>query len=172
MPHEALRSVAAPISRLTDDLRALVDDLIETMHAHHGVGLAAPQIGRTVQVFVADASLQTGCDLVVVNPTLERVSGRMAIVEGCLSLPDTWERIPRWAAIRLKGQDPSGHPLSLEAEGLLAIVIQHELDHLHGLLMTDRLPAPRQQAGQAGFPQTPRHRTSRAFQINFASRNL
>jgi len=151
MPHEALRSVGVPVTRFADDLRALVDDLIETMHAYHGAGLAAPQIGCAVQVFVVDASLQTGRDLAVINPTLERVSGRTAIMEGCLSLPQTWERVPRWATIRLKGQEPSGNPLSLEAEGLLAIVIQHELDHLHGLLMTDRLSASR-------------HRTSRAFQ--------
>ena len=137
MPHHTLRTVAAPIARFTEDVDRLIEDLIETMHAHHGVGLAAPQVGCGVQIFVANPSQQRGEELVVVNPVLEASSGRTAVVEGCLSLPEVWEEVPRWASVRLRGQDASGAPVHIKAGGLLAIVIQHEVDHLKGRLVID-----------------------------------
>jgi len=140
MPHEVLRTVAAPITRFTKDVSTLVRDLVDTMHAHDGVGLAAPQIGCGVQVFVVSPSQRLGTALAVVNPILERTSGHAEIVEGCLSLPDVWDTVRRSASVRLRGQDPLGKPLRVDAEGLLAIVIQHELDHLKGRLFTDRVP--------------------------------
>ncbi|MBI3312462.1 MAG: peptide deformylase [Candidatus Omnitrophica bacterium] len=137
MPHETLRTVAEPIRRLTDDVHRLVDDLIETMHAHDGVGLAASQVGCSVQAFVANPTRQRGDELVVLNPVLESQSGHAVMVEGCLSLPEVWEEVPRWASVRLRGLDASGRPLDVKATGLLAIVIQHELDHLKGRLLID-----------------------------------
>ncbi len=138
MPHDVLRTVANPITSFSDELRGLVDDLFETMQVRHGVGLAAPQIGESVQAFVIAPSRSGESGLAVMNPVLEGVSGRTSIVEGCLSLPDVWEEVPRWASVRLKGQDPSGNPLDLKVQGVLAGIIQHELDHLHGLLLIDR----------------------------------
>ena len=145
MPHQRLRLVAAPIRHFTNEVRVLVEDLIDTMRAHHGVGLAAPQVGCSLQAFVVNLSQRSGDELVVMNPTLDQTSGRAAILEGCLSLPDVWDEVPRWASVRLTGKDPSGKPFSLKAEGLLAIVIQHEVDHLHGRLFIDRVPGARRQ---------------------------
>ncbi len=138
-PHPVLRTKARPIERFTDELRRLIRDLIDTMHASDGIGLAAPQIGQDVQVFVANPSQHRGKEVVVVNPVIERFTGRAAIVEGCLSVPDVWERVKRSAAVRIRAQDPTGRPLAIEAQGLLAIVLQHEFDHLQGCLFIDRI---------------------------------
>ena len=123
----------------TDDVRALARSLIETMRANSGIGLAAPQIGRDVQVFVASPSQVRGEELVVVNPIIVTMRVRTAITEGCLSLPNIWERITRAAQIHMRGYDVSGNPLDVHADGLLAIVLQHEFDHLQGRLFIDRL---------------------------------
>ena len=143
VPHEGLRTPAAPVTRFTKELRTLVRDLLETMRAHEGVGLAAPQIGHSVRVFVANPSGRASGALAVVNPIVETESGTAGIVEGCLSVPDAWQRVPRRARVRLRGQDPAGRPLRLSAKGLLAIVIQHELDHLEGRLIIDARGAVR-----------------------------
>ena len=138
-PHPVLRANARPVAAFTDEVRRLARDLIETMYANDGIGLAAPQIGRDLQMFVANPSQDRGREFVVVNPVLETVRGRAAIVEGCLSLPNIWERVSRSSQVRVSGQDVSGKPLDIEADGLLAIVLQHEFDHLHGRLFIDRL---------------------------------
>lgn len=148
-PHPALRSTARPVEAFADDVRRLARDLIETMRAHDGIGLAAPQIGRDVQVFVANPSQERGRELVVVNPVLVSARGRSSITEGCLSLPDVQGRVTRAAAVRISGQDPSGRPLVIEAQGLLAIVLQHEYDHLQGRLFIDRLPWFRRRRAEA-----------------------
>lgn len=137
MPHDVLRTVAAPIPGVTDGIRALARDLLETMRAHEGVGLAAPQIGCSVQMFVTKP-IEDHPQLIVMNPRVEAGSGRAAMVEGCLSLPEVWEEVPRWARLRLHGFDLAGRAIRLEAEGLLAIVIQHEVEHLQGRLISDR----------------------------------
>lgn len=138
-PNPVLRAPAAAVEAFTNDLHALVRDLIETMYAHDGIGLAAPQIGRALQVCVANPLHTRGQEVVLVNPTLNASSGRTAVTEGCLSIPNVWAKVTRAAWVRLRGQDIRGQSLQLEAEGLLAIVLQHELDHLHGRLFIDRL---------------------------------
>lgn len=143
-PHPILRAKARPVEAFTQDIRRLTRDMMDTMQDHDGIGLAAPQIGQSLQVFVANPSQERGRELVVINPVVEPISGRIAVVEGCLSLPDVWQRITRAACVRLKGKDVSGNPLAIEAEGLLAIVLQHEFDHLQGRLFVDRLPWFRQ----------------------------
>ena len=140
VPHPILRSPAPPVEAFTVDVQRLIRDLIDTMHAHQGVGLAASQIGHPVQLFVANPSRHAGRELVVANPELELVSGRSALVEGCLSVPNVWRRVRRSATVRLRGQDAAGQPLELTAEGLLAVILQHEVDHLQGRLFIDRLP--------------------------------
>ena len=137
--HPALRRVARPVETFTGALRTLARDLIETMYAHDGIGLAAPQVGSDLQVFVASPSQQRGRELVVVNPVLETLEGRSTIVEGCLSMPNVWERVKRASRVRLRGQDLQGRAMTVKAEGLLAIVLQHECDHLQGRLFIDRL---------------------------------
>ena len=138
-PHDTLRQRARPVTEFAADLRRLVQDMIETMYAHEGIGLAAPQIGRDVQLFVANPTRQRGREVVVVNPTLTAARGRSRMVEGCLSVPEVWERVTRASRVPLEGQNLSGKPLAIDAEGLLAIVLQHEVDHLQGRLFLDRL---------------------------------
>ena len=138
-PHQVLRQAARPVTDFTDDLRRLVRDLIDTMQAHDGVGLAAPQIGCCVQVFVANPSRESGKELVIINPVLEAPAGQTSVVEGCLSIPNIWDRVRRAQRVCVRGWDPRGTPLAIEADGLLAIVCQHEADHLQGRLFIDRL---------------------------------
>ena len=138
-PHPVLRAPTQPIERFADELRRLARDLIDTMYANDGIGLAAPQIGRDLQVFVANPSRDRGREFVMVNPVLESRRGRASIVEGCLSVPQIWERVGRAAHVRLSGRDLAGAPMKIEADGLLAIVLQHEFDHLQGRLFIDRL---------------------------------
>ena len=135
-----LRQSAQPVEVFGDEIRQLVEDLIETMYAHEGVGLAAPQVGIGRQVCVANPSQRPGQEWVIINPVLQESGGRTATVEGCLSLPKTWGRVKRAARVRVSGYDQRGRPIEVAADGLLAIVLQHELDHLHGHLFLDRLP--------------------------------
>lgn len=139
-PDGVLRQPARPVAAFTNDLRRLARDLIDTMYAHDGIGIAAPQVGHAVQVFVANPGQRRGQELVVVNPVLVRAEGRAAMVEGCLSVPKIWERVHRAAAVHMTGHDLFGQPLVIQADGLLAVVVQHELDHLQGRLFVDRLP--------------------------------
>ncbi|MBI2174437.1 MAG: peptide deformylase [Candidatus Omnitrophica bacterium] len=139
-PHPVLRKKALPVKEFSEATRKLSKDLIDTMYANDGIGLAAPQIGLDVQMFVANPSQKRGQELVWINPVLEPIKGRARIVEGCLSLPDIWERVWRSSHIRIRGFDASGRNVAMEVEGLLAIVLQHEWDHLQGRLFIDRLP--------------------------------
>lgn len=139
-PDRTLRTPARAVEAFTESFQILVRDLIETMYANDGIGLAAPQIGQAIQVFVANPSRQRGREVVVANPILEGRDGTVWVREGCLSLPRVWAKVRRAARIRLRGQDLSGEPLQIEADGFAAVVFQHEYDHLHGTLLIDRLP--------------------------------
>lgn len=139
-PHPVLRRSARRVEVFGDDLQQMARDMIETMYANDGIGLAAPQIGQDLQLFIANPSQQRGREVIVVNPVLESAEGQAAVIEGCLSLPNVWERVKRAARVRLRGQDAAGAPLAIEADGLMAIVLQHEFDHLQGRLFIDRLP--------------------------------
>lgn len=139
-PHAVLRAVAQPVEAYTRDLRKLARDMIETMYLNDGIGLAAPQVGRSLQLFVANPSQQRGEELVVVNPVVTQRSGAASVTEGCLSLPGVWDKVKRAGVIRISARDLYGKPVAYEAGGLMAIVIQHELDHLKGKLFIDRLP--------------------------------
>ena len=138
-PHPVLRQSARPVEAFSEETRQMARDMIETMYANNGIGLAAPQIGQDLQLFIANPSQERGREVVVVNPVLESAEGRATIIEGCLSLPNVWERVRRAARVRLTGQDLGGQPMAIEADGLLAIVLQHEVDHLQGRLFIDRL---------------------------------
>ena len=157
-PHPVLRVRSRPVGARSEEIVRLVRDMIETMYANDGIGLAAPQIGRDLQLFIANPSHIRGNELVMLNPVLDEVRGRASIVEGCLSLPDVWERVTRAARVRLSGQDLSGNPVTIEAEGLMAVVLQHELDHLHGRLFIDRLSWFRQRRLKARASRSGRRR--------------
>ena len=140
-PDKRLREKGAPIAAITSEIKALVDDMAETMYAAPGVGLAATQIGVALQLFVIDIAEQDQpSDLrVFINPEIVEREGDITWTEGCLSFPGVQEDIDRAAKVRVRALDREGRGFELEAEGLLAVAIQHEFDHLQGELMIDHL---------------------------------
>jgi peptide deformylase len=142
-----LRTKALDVSGPDDTLRRLVEDMFETMKSYNGVGLAANQVGVLQRVLVVDVPLDEGehARFAMINPVIERRSGSENGEEGCLSIPGLYEDVSRSLEIRVKALDEWGKPFELEAEGYLARVIQHEVDHLDGVLFVDRLsPLKRQ----------------------------
>jgi peptide deformylase len=132
-----LRERAAPVETFDDVLRRLADDMVETMHAAPGVGLAANQVGVRLACFVYDD--RDGHAGFVANPELSDLEDEETIDEGCLSVPGPYHPTSRALKVRLRGVDLEGNPLDLRAEGLLARIFQHETDHLDGGLYLDRL---------------------------------
>jgi peptide deformylase len=142
LPDPLLRKSSAPIERVDDELRALADDMLETMYDAPGVGLAAVQVGILRRLIVADASGKDGehRPLVLINPEILALGSEMRLhEEGCLSIPDVRGEIERPAALRVRYLDRDGKPREMDAEGLLATVIQHEIDHLNGRMIIDFL---------------------------------
>jgi peptide deformylase len=142
-PDARLREVAKPVATVTPEIQALVDDMAETMYAAPGCGLAATQLGLAQRIFVVDcASEDEPSDLrVFINPEIVEKDGVQTWEEGCLSFPGVTEEIKRAERVKVKALDRDGEPFELEAEGLLAVAIQHETDHLNGVLMIDKLSA-------------------------------
>jgi len=140
-PDPLLKQLAKPVDRVDDAVRRLLDDLSETMYAADGVGLAAPQIGELRRCIVIDTSpRQEGQRLLhLVNPEIVRLEGETTYTEGCLSIPGEAEDVERAAKVWVRALDYHGKPFELEADGLLAIAIQHETDHLQGTLFVDHL---------------------------------
>lgn len=141
-PDKRLREVAKPVTRFDAELSTLLADMAETMYAAPGVGLAAPQIGVSLRVFIIDVAVgddQPSELRTFVNPELVETVGEIEYEEGCLSFPGVHEQIERAERVTVRAQDGSGKPFELEADGLLAIAIQHENDHLDGKLMVDHL---------------------------------
>ena len=134
-----LRAVAAPVERIDDELRAKVRELQDLMRRHRGAGLAAPQAGWPVAIVVIDPGLG---DSVLINPVILDSDGACWDSEGCLSLPGASCYVERAKRIRLRWQDLDGQVRTAKWNGLAARVVQHELDHLAGILMTDRAAAP------------------------------
>ena len=132
-----LREPAKPVTDFDRAFRRLCDDMIETMYAAPGVGLAGPQVGVSLRVFVFDDG-ETGPQ-VVANPDLAEGAGDLTEEEGCLSIPGPYHATPRLAAIRCRGADASGKAVDMIGEGLVARIFQHETDHLDGMLYIDRL---------------------------------
>jgi peptide deformylase len=142
-PDPFLLKKAAPVSRVDDTIRELVRDLFETMRAASGVGLAATQIGVGKRVIVVDISHveEELAPLALVNPEVVESKGLEEGTEGCLSIPGVEGVVPRAEFILVKAQDEQGRPVQIPAHGLLARVLQHEIDHLDGILFIDRIPA-------------------------------
>jgi peptide deformylase len=132
-----LREPAKPVTEFGASLRTLFDDMVETMVAAPGVGLAAPQVGLSLRLFVFDNG-ETG-PMFMANPQLSDQVGELLEDEGCLSIPGPYHPTPRFARIRCAGQDLHGDPVEMIGEGLLARIFQHETDHLDGMLYIDRL---------------------------------
>jgi len=139
-PEEVLRKKTEPVTRFDSELQKLIDDMIETMYAAPGVGLAANQIGVSRQVAVIDVSAAQESSLIVlVNPEIIHAEGENSTEEGCLSVPEYTTIVKRAERVKVKGLDREGRLLEIEAEGFLAKALQHEIDHLNGLLLIDRI---------------------------------
>ncbi len=140
-PDPVLKKIAKPIDRVDETIRKLLDDMAETMYAADGVGLAAPQVAELVRCIVIDTSpRQEGQTLIhLVNPRIVKTEGVTTYNEGCLSIPGEAEEVERAAKVWVRAQDRSGTERELECEGLLAIAVQHEYDHLDGTLFVDHL---------------------------------
>jgi peptide deformylase len=140
-PDPRLREKGRHVDAVTDEVKQLVDDMAETMYAAPGVGLAATQIGEAVQLFVVDTAEEGAPSdfRVFINPEILEREGDITWNEGCLSFPGVNEEIERAAKVRVRAQGRDGKTFELEAEGLLAVAIQHEYDHLQGVLMIDHM---------------------------------
>jgi len=139
-PHPVLRTPAEPVETIDDEVRAVADRMIELMIEHDGVGLAAPQVGLPWRMFVTRAADAADEHRVFINPSVELVDRTLEPHdEGCLSLPGLTAEIRRPLGVRIRAEDPSGEPFTLEAAGYVARVWQHELDHLDGVLIIDKM---------------------------------
>ncbi|MCA3719476.1 peptide deformylase [Phenylobacterium sp.] len=142
VPHPVLKQVSTPVERVDDDLRRLMDDMLETMYAAPGIGLAAIQVGVPKQVIVMDLARQgePPQPRYFVNPEILWASEETApYEEGCLSVPEVYDEVDRPARVKLRYLDYHGQEVTEEAEGLFAVCIQHEMDHLKGVLFIDHL---------------------------------
>ena len=138
-PDERLRTVAKPIEVVDDTIKTLIDDMFETMYDEIGVGLAASQVDQHVRLFVADCSEDREEPLVFINPEIIAKDGSMINEEGCLSVPHCYAKVERGETVTVRALDRDGNTFEMDAEGLLAICIQDENDHLDGKLFVDYL---------------------------------
>lgn len=138
-PDERLRTIAKPVATVNAETRQLVADMLETMYAENGIGLAATQVNVHQRVVVIDLSEERNQPQIFINPEITEKSGDTTYEEGCLSVPQNYANVERAAQITLKAQDLDGNWFEVKADGLLAICLQHELDHLVGKLFIDYL---------------------------------
>jgi len=136
VPAPVLREVAAEVTKLTNKHRLLIENMIRIMENAHGVGLAAPQVGVSERIIVMNPNRKP---LVLVNPIITDREGSLIAEEGCLSIPGLYGDVERFAKVTVEGFDRKGRPVAYEMEGMSARIIQHEIDHLDGVLFTDKV---------------------------------
>ena len=144
-PDARLHKVAAPVTVFDDGLKKLVADMAETMYAAPGIGLAAIQVDVAKQIIVVDVSERRDSLIVLVNPEILEATGVSDIEEGCLSVPGIYELVERAERVKVRAHDQNGNPFTLEAQGLLSVCIQHEMDHLKGKVFIESLSQLKQQ---------------------------
>jgi peptide deformylase len=144
-PDARLHKLAAPVTVFDDGLKRLVVDMAETMYAAPGIGLAATQVDVHKQIIVVDVSERRDTLVVLVNPEILEATGVSDIEEGCLSVPGIYELVERAERVKVRAFDQNGNPFTLEAQGLLAVCIQHEMDHLKGKVFVENLSQLKQQ---------------------------
>lgn len=138
-PDPRLRTKAQPIAQVDDSIRQLADDMLETMYAAPGIGLAATQVNIHQRLIVIDISEDKNRPMVLINPEYDVIEGEQTYDEGCLSVPGYYETVNRAEKIRLRALDREGKPYTLDCDGLLSVCIQHEIDHLDGVLFVDHI---------------------------------
>ena len=144
-PDARLHKLAAPVTVFDDGLKKLVAEMAETMYAAPGIGLAATQVDVHKEVIVVDVSERRDSLVVLVNPEIVEATGESDIEEGCLSVPGIYELVPRSERVKVRAYDQNGNAFTLEAQGLLAVCIQHEMDHLQGKVFVEHLSQLKQQ---------------------------
>ncbi|GFO71646.1 peptide deformylase [Bathymodiolus japonicus methanotrophic gill symbiont] len=144
-PDPRLRTVAEPVKVVDKAIKSLVDDMLETMYEAHGVGLAATQVDQHKRIIVIDTSEDKNNPLCLINPEIIEQTGEEESDEGCLSVPGIFELVKRAEEIKVKALDQQGKPFELQTGGLLAVCIQHEMDHLQGKLFVDYLSSLKRQ---------------------------
>jgi len=145
---------------VTPEITRLVDDMLETMYAAPGIGLAATQVNVQLRILVMDLSEEKNKPLVLINPEIVSKAGTEESEEGCLSVPGFYEKVTRAESVQVRGLDRDGNPVVLEADGLLAVCIQHEMDHLEGKLFVDYLSPLKRQLARKKVKKEQRSRTS------------
>jgi peptide deformylase len=138
-PDPRLREIAQPVEQVDDGVRQFIDDMFETMYAAPGIGLAATQVNVAKRIIVIDVSEEKDQPLCLINPEILELDGIEEMEEGCLSVPGVYERVQRADRVRVSALDRDGQKVEIEANGLLAVCIQHEIDHLDGKLFVDYL---------------------------------
>jgi peptide deformylase len=142
-PDKRLCEVSRPIAEVTDEVRVLASDLLDVMYDEPGIGLAAPQAGEAIRLIVLDTQwTEEGAErdpLVLVNPEIQQPEGKLVWKEGCLSVPNFEAEVERAERVRLCARDLEGQEVAIDATGLLAVCLQHEVDHLDGILFLDRI---------------------------------
>ncbi len=144
-PDDRLRTVAKPVESVTPEIQTIVDDMLETMYDEEGIGLAATQVDIHQRIVVIDISDSREEPMVLINPEIIEKRGEDGIEEGCLSVPGARALVPRASAVTVKALDRDGNAYQFDADDLLAICVQHELDHLEGKLFVDYLSPLKQQ---------------------------
>ena len=144
-PDPRLRIKAVAVARVDDDIRRLIDDMLETMYAAPGVGLAAPQVNVHKRIVVIDVSENRDAPCALINPTIHVLRGSQESEEGCLSVPGYYELVTRSQSVTVRATSRDGIPFELTAEGMFAVCIQHECDHLEGKLFVDYLSGLKRQ---------------------------
>jgi len=144
-PDARLHKVAVPVTVFDDSLKRLVADMAETMYTAPGIGLAATQVDVHKQLIVIDVSERRDSLVVLINPEIVDASGVSDIEEGCLSVPGIYDTLERAERVKVRAYDQNGNPFTLEAQGLLAVCIQHEMDHLKGKVFVESLSQLKQQ---------------------------
>ncbi|WP_207262800.1 peptide deformylase [Desulfovibrio sp. Huiquan2017] len=139
-PDEVLEAKAEPVAEITPELNELIDDMVQTMYESDGVGLAAPQVNRSIRLICVDQTgpKERGELRVLINPEIVECDGEVESEEGCLSCPELNVKVTRKERVKVKAMDREGKDVCVETDGLLAIILQHEIDHLDGVTLADR----------------------------------
>ena len=162
-PDPRLRKKAIPVETVDDDLRALIADMFETMYDAPGIGLAATQVDVHLRLLVTDVSSDKSEPYVLINPEIVEMDGVTVTEEGCLSVPGYYDSVERADHIRVRILDRDGKETEMEAEGLLAVCIQHEIDHLDGKLFVDYLSEAKRQRVRKKLEKERRHAAASAM---------
>lgn len=171
-PDPRLRTRAQPVTRFDADLHRIVDDMLETMYAAPGIGLAATQIDVHQRLLVIDVSAESNDPLILINPEILTREGEVATEEGCLSVPGYFEEVKRASRIRVRAQDRDGNFFEKDCEEILAVCVQHEMDHLDGKLFVDYLSSLKRERVRKKLEKDRKERAARAATPERRSRAL